>query len=258
VSGRVLEQRGDRTAVLDLMGFFDWLGDKNMAIIRRSLPHLPCEVGCCYCCYVGPHSPDLLPPEVFRVAAYLRNEESASLPMVRTRLKEVDGPKEEGETKTPCLFLSHDRCLIYPVRPLRCRAQYSPDAEACELSYLGQRETMPLLGEPALLYKSIQIGIRLGLNQVGMQSSRLTLRKAIAIALREADAFERWLDGELVFEHNSFADETGEEHLVAQFARRAKHQVRAEGKRMQRAITVLLEQPGTWALYSTRGVEPRS
>lgn len=35
---------------------------------------------------------------------------------------------------------------------MRCRAQNSPDVEACRRNYLGQRETIPLFSEMALLY----------------------------------------------------------------------------------------------------------
>jgi len=250
-------------AVLDLMGFFHRLGDRNADIIKKQLPPLPCKVGCCYCCYVGPDRPDVLPPEVFRIATYLRDEGSASLAQVEARLERTNAVakgtagNERTATKLPCLFLAQDRCLIYPVRPMRCRAQNSPDAQACRRNYLGQRETMPLLSELALLYKSLRIGIRLALREAGLQSAPLALTGAVVIALEQPDAFDRWLNGEPVFEEVVLPHEADEERFLAQLARQAKHRVKTERRRLGKVTAIFLESPGTWALYSTHSVEPR-
>ena len=115
---------------------------------------------------------------------------------------------------------------------------------------------MPLLSDPALLYKSLQIGLRLGLEQAGLQNARLALAGAMTIAL-EPDAFERWLDGEPVFEKVEYPEETEEGHSLTRFARQAKGQARAERRSMQQVVSAFLETPGAWALYSTSGVEPR-
>jgi hypothetical protein len=99
VCTHVLEQRRDLAAILDLMGFFDWLGDQNLAIIRRGLPTLPCRSGCAYCCYVGPDRPDLLAPEVLRIAAFLRDKGSAALPLVLDRLARATQNTDQDPTR---------------------------------------------------------------------------------------------------------------------------------------------------------------
>ena len=179
VVAQVLRQRRDRTAMLDLLGFYDWLGDSNLDVIKRRMPPLPCRAGCAYCCYVGPERPDLLPSELLRIVAFLRHVDSA------TALAEVETRMHGGfyattqEAKPPCLFLSQSRCLIYPVRPMRCRAQHSPDRSACERHYLGQQATMPLIRDPALLFKSLQIGMRIGLHEAGLQNTRAHLQDTL-------------------------------------------------------------------------------
>jgi hypothetical protein len=78
VVAQVLRQRRDRTAMRDLLGFYDWLGDSNLDAILRQMPPLPCRAGCAYCCYVGPDRPDLLPSELLRIVTFLRDVGSAT------------------------------------------------------------------------------------------------------------------------------------------------------------------------------------
>lgn len=262
VVAQVLRQRRDRTTVLDLLGFFDWLGESNLDRIKRSMPPLPCRAGCAYCCYVGPDRPDLLPSELLRIVAFLRQEALATtLAEVQARLQAApqpspdSGPAEKG--KEPCFFLHREQCVVYPVRPMRCRAQHSPDRDACERYVLGQQETMPLLREPALLFKSLEVGMRMGLHEAGLQEARLAMDGALRVALLEQpDALERWLDGQPIFEGVAFPDPADEEQYLAQLRQQPRGPVRAEARRLHTVIASLLNQPGTWALYSTTGQTP--
>ena len=108
------------------------------------------------------------------MATFLRGERITPLADVKAHLEEVDAitrdmlDKERATTRLRCPFLDQDRCLIYPVRPMRCRAHYSPDVELCRRNYLGQRKTTPVLSEPALLHQSLRMGMRLGLEEVGL------------------------------------------------------------------------------------------
>ena len=254
---QTLRQRRDSGAILDLLGFFDWLSDSNLGLIKRQLPPLPCRAGCSFCCYVGPDRPDLLPSELLRVLTYLHKEAlSTTLAEVQARLHAAPHPSME-KGQEPCFFLHEGRCAIYPVRPMRCRAQHSPDRSACERYVLGQQETMPLLREPALLYQSLQIGMRLGLHEAGLQEARLAMDGALRIVLLEQpDALDRWLDGEAIFDSVAFPDPENEGPLLAQMSRQSRGQVRAEARRLQKIIASLLEQPGAWALYPTTGQVP--
>jgi len=238
------------------VAFFDWLGDSNLTQIKRSLPPLPCQAGCAYCCYVGPERPDLLAPELLRIVDYLSQERSAALlAEVQSRLR--DPHYAAQAEKPPCLFLSQEHCTIYPVRPMRCRAQHSPDRAACRSHYLGQQATMPLLREPALLYKSLQIGLRLGLREVKLQNKRLALDGALRLALLEQpDALEQWVAGKTVWDAVALPEEADEGQLLDQFQGRARGEMHAEARRLIQVITTLVEQPGAWALYPSTGKSP--
>jgi hypothetical protein len=177
------------------------------------------------------------------------------LATVQTRLR--DDAYATQADRPPCLFLVEERCQIYPVRPMRCRAQHSHDRGACERHYLGQQSTMPILREPALLYKSLQIGMRLGLRQAGMQDECLALDRALRIALLDReDALESWLAGKPVFQAAAFPDEANESTHMTQLQQRARGEMRAETTRLIRLITTLRERPGTWALYPHTGRIP--
>lgn len=261
-SAQVLSARRDLATILDLLGFLHWLGDKNVEAIKRNHPPLPCKAGCAWCCYVGDDRPDLLPAELPGIVAFLSSSDPAGLAQVKDRLQaarheaaQLDEAVPAG--RSPCLFLHQGRCLIYPVRPLRCRAQFSPDAEACRQSYLGRRETMPLLSEPALLYHSLRTGLRLGLREAGMYDAPLRLSAGVTLALKEPGVLARWLaERESALEAVRYPQAADEERLLRQFARQARRQAEAEKETMRQVIAMLLQRPGAWAAYSTNGVEP--
>ncbi|MBN1933373.1 MAG: YkgJ family cysteine cluster protein [Anaerolineae bacterium] len=251
VTAGVLKSRRDVDVVLDLLGFFDWLGDQNMQSMRRTLPTPACRAGCAFCCYVGADRPDLLPVEVLRIARYLEARPEEKKPIAARLLEETAGFAEKPDvlTKTPCLFLRQDRCTVYPVRPLRCRAQTSPDAVLCEQNYRGRRETMPLLKEPALLYRSLQMGLRMGLRDLGVQDMPLRMTSAVRLAWDASPAWRRWLDGEAVFAPAVFPEPAEEAQTIAQFMRQNRVQLGVERETMQRIITACVNAPGTWARY---------
>jgi hypothetical protein len=258
VVSQVLRLRRDETTVLDLLGFLDWVGDSNLERIVRQLPPLPCRAGCAFCCYVGPSRPDLLPIELYRIIAFLRRQDGTeALADVQARLR--DNAYGSGIAKPPCLFLSQERCLVYPVRPLRCRAQHSPDRAACERYYLGRQPAMPLLRDPALLFKSLQIGVRMGMREIGLQDNRLALDSALRLALLEQpDALEEWLKGRSTFNAAALSEESNEGEHLRQLQQQPKSEVRTEARRLSKVVASLIEQPGAWTLYSTTGKVPLS
>jgi hypothetical protein len=260
LTAQAMGQRRDPTALLDLLGLFDWLGDRNLDAVLRHMPPLPCRAGCDFCCRVGLDRPDLLPPEVLRIAEFIRREESLSVQGMLERIVQARetaaAASEEKRKKLPCLFLEQDVCLIYPVRPIRCRAQHSHDAGACEAHFLGQRETMPLLTEPALLYKSLQVGLRLGLQQLGLADRRLPLTGALFVALSRANTLEHWLKGRDVFSEIALPDQPDERRALRRLARQAQHQAQAEKRRLGQLTSILAQQRGAWAQYTLSGDAP--
>lgn len=249
VTAGVLKSRRDVGAVLDLLGFFDWLGDQNMQAIGRMTFALACRDGCAFCCYVGADQPDLLPAEALRIAKYLESHPDVQKG-VEARLP------EEASDKAPCLFLREDRCMVYSVRPMRCRAQTSLDAVLCEQNYRGQRKTMPLLKEPALLYYSLSMGLRLGLRDVDVQDAPLRMRPAIRLALDAPQVWERWLAGQVVLDAVLYPEPAEGVQSMARFMERSRVHLGVERQMMQRIISMCLNAPGVWARYAIEGMAP--
>ncbi len=238
VTAGVLRTRRDPHTVLALLDFFDWLGDQNMSAIRQTLPSLACRAGCAFCCYIGADRPDLLPVEALRIVAYLELHVEIQQ-MVQERLSGPTADIQRAD-KAACLFLQQDHCLIYPVRPMRCRAQTSPDATLCEQNYLGRRETMPLLKEPAMLYHSISTGLRMGLRDAGLQDAPLRLSPTIRLAIDAPQVWECWLSGEKL-ENSILYPETPEERAaITRFMRQNRVHLTAEQQTMHRIIDICL------------------
>jgi hypothetical protein len=92
---------------------------------------------------------------------------------------------------------------------------------------------------------------------VGLSGASLALTPAITAALEEPDVSRRWLNHESVFEASRLAQQADEERLMARLARQARNEVQGEKERMQQLVSLFLDRPGAWALYSTTGVAPR-
>jgi hypothetical protein len=251
LTAQVLREHRGRVGLLDLMGFYDWLGERSLRSILGRLPPLPCKPGCAHCCYVGPDRPDLLPIELLRIVTYLDRLGAQVRAQLAARLR---APRDDP--KAPCLLLSQECCIIYPVRPMRCRAQHSPDVVACRQSHAGQRPTFPLLREPALLFKSITTGIRLGMRDAGLEHTPLSMAKALQLALEQPQLLDRWLAGESVFGEAAFPGSRGEDRNLERFARRVRRELRSEQVQLQPVLSVFEERPGAWYAYTTTGAAP--
>lgn len=88
-----------------------------------------CRPGCSWCCCV----PVLTAPlEAFHIADYLERQGRFAHSLSR-RLRTRSNRRWAGENPE-CIFLAERHCSIYPVRPIKCRAYFGPDAEACRLN----------------------------------------------------------------------------------------------------------------------------
>ncbi len=234
----------------DLLGFFDWLSDQNVAAMRGDIPARACRPGCAFCCHVGGDRPDLLPPEAIRIAGFVQSRPV----LLRQTLERLAQP--EPSPRAACLFLSQARCLVYPVRPMRCRAQNSPDADLCRQYDEGRRDTMPLIGQPALLYQSLHIGLRLGLHQMDLPHEPLKMSAAMSLLLQSPDAASMWRQGQNPFALAAYPPATDEERLIAQFARQFKRRAQQDRTTMQAIADMFLTRPGAWARYTADGTAP--
>jgi Fe-S-cluster containining protein len=173
----------------------------------NALPRpVACEPGCTYCC----HNPvEVTPAEVFAIALVITRffpparQELVKERTLRSAAFKVGKSKAELAAKRksqPCPLLEDDKCLVYPWRPLMCRAMHSLNREHCSRSLAAG----DLSGEEYYLHRyifpmSVSLGLAEGFREAGCQSPVLELSQALGMALLEPGMPDRWLDGEEVF-----------------------------------------------------------
>jgi Fe-S-cluster containining protein len=168
-----------------------------------------CQPGCSFCCT---NLVEATPAEVFLLAQvisrYLPPEKLEQLNerTLRTAALKVGKTKEQlaaTRQAQPCPLLEEDRCLVYPWRPLMCRAMHSLDREHCRTSFTAG----DLSGEEYYLHRhvfpiSVSAGLTEGFRELGCQMPVLDLARALGQVLLEPWMAERWLQGEKVFQNS--------------------------------------------------------
>jgi len=168
-----------------------------------------CEPGCSFCCT---NLVEATPAEVFLIAQVIsRYFTPDKLERVKERTLRMAALKV-GKTKQdlaatrqaePCPLLEEDRCMVYPWRPLMCRAMHSLDREHCRRSFAAG----DLSGEEYYLHRyifpmSVSAGLSEGFRELGCQMPALDLARALGQVLLEPWSAEHWLQGEKVFEES--------------------------------------------------------
>ena len=175
--------------------------------LENDLPRpIACTAGCDYCCF---NQVEVTPPEALIIGHFVerqfpREEQDRLLERVENSLhgkagqskREIAGIRRE----LPCPLLQAQRCMVYPIRPLVCRAMHSLDAGHCESSlragdlasgaYYSQRQEMVL---------AIARGLLAGCRAMGCQSGTLDLAQALQDYFRQPDPRERWIKGDALF-----------------------------------------------------------
>jgi len=203
-----LNQQPTTTQVIELV---DNARTGAAQIVRRMVAHYAnvppsaCRAGCAWCCY---KSIAVSPPEVLRIAAYLRATLSAEdLAAVRERIVELDEQTctmtsiERAKARLPCALLADQRCSIHPVRPLTCAGWNSVDVNECKADWLDPESSDEITANVVQIeaFQAMRLGLDLGSEELGLEHDTLELTTALRIALDTPDAAERWLKGERLF-----------------------------------------------------------
>jgi Fe-S-cluster containining protein len=116
-----------------------WQNKRTNVNYLRSAPVAACSAGCGWCCHqqVG-----ISVPEAVRIAAHIAAQPEAERTAFEERVLNTDKRTrgqttlERAQARIACAFLGVDgRCMIYGVRPLRCRGVYSVDKDFCIACY---------------------------------------------------------------------------------------------------------------------------
>jgi hypothetical protein len=198
--------------VLSLVGNMLSNASEHVALLTERVrkmghPTPACQAGCSWCCYMEVFAGA---PEVLRVAAYIREqfsleEQAAARERVAARCTELDRERDSpcARLTTPCGMLVDGSCAVHPARPIRCAAWSSLDAEQCRRWHEWSGEGEPVAVTTFIPQSEIMVGTHAGLLEglaaLGYQAELLEFNRALAIALDNPDAGERWLAGEPVF-----------------------------------------------------------
>jgi Fe-S-cluster containining protein len=182
----------------------------NLVARFESVNTLPapvaCREGCTYCCF---NQIEVTPLEALLIGHHVsRNfpapEQTALQERLRRSLTFKAGKNKrqiaELRRKLPCPLLQHDRCAIYPVRPLVCRAMHSLDAGACAREFKSRKAPgVQYYQHRYELMLSVTAGLQDGCKALGGQSGFLDLSRALADWFSQDSPMTRWLRGEAVF-----------------------------------------------------------
>lgn len=187
-----------------------WNARRTNVRYMLEAPAPACKAGCGWCCHqqVGVSA-----PEAIRIAAHMRALPEADASAMAARVAGVNErtkgmtTHERAASKLACPFLGTDgACMIYAVRPLRCRGLHSIDVEFCiacheDLDGMRRRleagELKPVfLDTPERIYDSALAGVLKALGKAAPKAVvSLELSAAVAALLDQPKLAERWLAG---------------------------------------------------------------
>jgi len=212
----VLEMLRDgqtRAKVLELASQAHRFAGQIISRVEQELGELlqpvACKAGCSFCCY---HQILITPPEAFQIGDYLQrkftdHDQQALAVKAQKNIQVVDGKDLEAivhaRPQLPCIFLQNNRCSLYEVRPLGCRAWSSSRAEQCKI---GLETGDPLAGIGGYIHRqkisvAIHTGLLQGTKTLGLESGYMDLAQAVNVLLHNDldNLMDRWLNGEEVF-----------------------------------------------------------
>lgn len=165
-------------------------------------PDVACRKGCWHCCVTVA---SVLPPEIFRVAEWVRRNRMQSPQMSpevlagRCQTKRGRTLEEMFAARVPCPALVDGACGVHPARPLNCRQFLSTSLAACIQVFGGGSGSVPFVSgaiDRGALLRSL---LTAAMKASGLPDTGYELSGALAVALDDATAEQRWLAGENVF-----------------------------------------------------------
>jgi hypothetical protein len=175
--------------------------ERSNAVYERQ-PDVACKRGCWHCCVTVA---SVTPPEIFRVAAWLRrnrmNSPDMSPAAVIARCEAKVGPSIEAmfAQKVPCPALVDGECGVHPSRPINCRQFLSTSLPACLKSFGGADTEVPFITAATDRGTLARLLLTGAMKAAGFPDTGYELAGALAAALRDECSEQRWLAGEDVF-----------------------------------------------------------
>src|SRR5690606_20410075 len=144
-------------------------------------------------------------PQIFAAAAEIRRD-AAGCETTRERVQSlaerVHGMawRDRIALREPCALLTAGSCTIYAARPLACRGFASYSVESCRRAYEALTDEVSVPVPYASVRSALESALRAALKACALPAVSYELTGALAKALAEPDAEQRWLAGENVFD----------------------------------------------------------
>jgi Fe-S-cluster containining protein len=175
-------------------------------LVRERPP--ACAAGCSRCCHGL--KIEASAPEAVAIAEFLRGLAPEELAATRAQMAEEAGYAQTLDADTrwreqvPCAFLddASGQCVIYDVRPLTCRAHTSLSLAQCEAAARDPERLTPIdkHAAPLAIFGLAKSALTVACAEANLDARSFELTNAVAIALNEPNAAERWASGEPVFD----------------------------------------------------------
>jgi Putative zinc- or iron-chelating domain len=150
---------------------------------QAEMAAIACRRGCAFCCHVNV---DVTPLEAIRLARRVLSER-----------RSLGAAEEAPARRPPCLLLSQGACTVYDIRPFACRAVFSPDAARCEAGFVSDAAVaVPSLDWPRFIASGYLTGEIAAMDDLGLASHMVELRRALPLLIADEGAAMRWLNGE--------------------------------------------------------------
>ena len=177
----------------------------TQASTRRTpgVAKLACAKGCGWCCHAWVGA---LAPEVFLLAGALRGDATRQPGEIERILEASDrtrgkSPAERMGARLPCPVLVDNACSRYRERPNVCRQVTSLDLAGCIEEYAGRNTGADIRVSSVYLAHSrnARLPLLAAMRAAGLPVTIYELSAALAHALSQSNAEQRWLAGEDVF-----------------------------------------------------------
>ena len=172
-----------------------------------------CKAGCGTCCHLG--KIDARAHEVFALADWItRNFSSADRAAVLERARAHAAAvapltlEQHLRTVRACPLLRDMSCSAHPARPGVCRIGHSTDVRICERAFQNPDDLAAKGGSHAVSKLAMTVasdGTSFAFLEAGLDKTVYDLGSALAEALGDPSAQERWLAGGRAFSKSAIA-----------------------------------------------------
>ncbi|WP_395623675.1 YkgJ family cysteine cluster protein [Sphingomonas daechungensis] len=171
----------------------------NLTAEIEAIGPVACRQGCNWCCH---QHVAVLGAEA--LAIHLRIKGTPAEQRLRTLAPEINrlSARERRRAKIPCPFVdAKEGCTIYDVRPNRCRAVHSRDADYCFRRFDGvENEPVavdkPIPVEPVEAGDAALAGLGQALNQYGIPTEPLEMVHALFLLTTDPEAGSAYAAGD--------------------------------------------------------------